>query len=148
MEIQLIPIQEHLDNNREFLKNPLCQESLYMAVEFFQQVGYQVPWIGYFAILNKEVVGSGAFKGPPQNNAIEIAYGTFEPFRQRGIGAAICEQLVQLALKTDPCIKITARTLPDNYFSARILEKNRFRFTNPIIDPEDGEVFEWVYRKD
>ena len=51
-----------------------------------------------------------------------------------------------LALKTNPSVRITARTLPENNFSTRILEKNNFTFTGEVNDPDDGEVWEWAYK--
>ena len=92
-------------------------------------------------------VGSAAFKGPPKDGVVEIAYGTFEPYRQTGIGTEICKLLVELALKTDPAIRITARTLPQQNFSTKILETNGFEFSGMVNDPEDGDVWEWVYKK-
>jgi [ribosomal protein S5]-alanine N-acetyltransferase len=143
----LVPIAEQIEDNKEFVDNPRCRESIYMTVDFFKKVGYKIPWIGYYAKQNELVVGSAAFKGPPKNGVVEIAYGTFEPYRQKGIGTEICRLLVQLALKTDPAVKITARTLPEKNFSTKILEKNGFAFAGIVNDPEDGDVWEWVYQK-
>lgn len=136
-----------MEDNTAFAANPLCLESLPMTIEFFNRVGYVPPWIGYFAELDKQLVGVSAFKGPPVNGTVEIAYGTFEPYRQQGIGAGICKLLVDLALKTDPSLRITARTLPEENYSTRILRKNGFKMIGPVIDPEDGEVWEWAFEK-
>ncbi|HEY6978717.1 MAG TPA: GNAT family N-acetyltransferase [Chitinophagaceae bacterium] len=143
----LIPINERIEDNKHFVDDPLCRETIYLTIDFFKKVGYKIPWIGYYAKQNKILVGSAAFKGPPNNGVVEIAYGTFEPYRQKGIGTEICKLLVELALKTDPAIKITARTLPQKNFSTRILEKNEFEFSGIVNDPEDGDVWEWVYKK-
>ena len=145
--MDLIPIHQHIEENKEFTDNPLCQETIYMTIDFFKRVGYSEPWISYFAMKNGGLVGCGAFKGAPQNGAVEIAYGTFEAFRQKGIGTEICKLLVELSLKTDPSVTITARTLPQKNFSTRILEKNGFIFSSTVNDPEDGEVWEWMYPK-
>jgi RimJ/RimL family protein N-acetyltransferase len=145
--MNLVPIHEHLEDNKEFTDNPLCEETIYMTIEFFKRVGYQKPWISYYAMENSGLVGCGAFKGAPQNGVVEIAYGTFEVFRQKGMGTEICKLLVELSLKTDPSAMITARTLPQNNFSTRILEKNGFIFSGTVNDPEDGDVWEWVYPK-
>ena len=126
--MQLIPISERLEDNQEFVNNPLCQESIYTTIDFFKRVGYEPPWISYYAQQGDLLIGCAAFKGAPRNGSIEIAYGTFEPYRQKGIGTAICKLLVELALRTDPKVTITARTLPEKNFSTRILEKNGFLF--------------------
>jgi len=145
-QMDLVPIKKRLDDNGEFINNPLCQDTIYMTIDFYKNVGFVPPWIGYFAMQNGNLVGSAGFKGQPINGTVEIAYGAFENYRKQGIGTAICKQLVDLSLKTDPFIKITARTLPENNFSTRILEKNNFIFIGMVNDPEDGEVWEWEFK--
>ena len=41
--MQLIPIKEILEENKEFLSNPLCQESIYMTIDFYKRVGFNPP---------------------------------------------------------------------------------------------------------
>lgn len=145
--MELIPIKETIEDNEEFINHPRCREILQMSVDFYKKIGYTAPWVGYFAQQNGELVGSAGFKGAPINGTIEIAYGTFEEFQNQGMGTEICKQLVEISLKTDPSIKITARTLENSGFSAKILTKNHFKALGIVIDPEDGEVWEWVYEK-
>jgi ribosomal-protein-alanine N-acetyltransferase len=141
-----IPVKENLEENDTFAADPLIKESLMMSVDFYKRVGFNPPWICYYASVNEELVGCAGYTGKPVNGKVEIAYGTFEKFRNRGIGTEICGQLVELALKTDPTLLLTARTLPENNFSTRILKKNRFQFSCELIDPEDGLVWEWIYQ--
>lgn len=145
--MRLLPIKRTLSENEVFANNPLCIESLNMCIEFYKRVGFNPPWICYYAEENDELVGNAAFKGRPANNTVEIAYGTMEGHRQKGIGARICKHLVELSLATDPAVRITARTLPEHNFSTKILEKNNFILLGIVNDPEDGEVWEWEYRK-
>lgn len=144
--MELIPVLEHMDENPEFVNNPRCQESLQMTVDFYKRIGFSHPWIGYYVKENEVLVGSAAFKGKPVDGHVEIAYGTFEEFRNQGVGTKICKILVNLSLRTDPTIRITARTLPENNYSARILQKNKFHFIGNVTDPEDGNVWEWEYK--
>lgn len=141
--MEILPITE---KNSEFIDNPLCREILFMTLDFYKITGFVPPWIGYFVRENGDLVGSGAFKGQPINGIVEIAYGTFEKYRNQGIGAAICNALVNLSLQTDPTVKIRARTLPEKNFSTRILQKNNFHLLGTVIDLEDGEVWEWEYK--
>jgi RimJ/RimL family protein N-acetyltransferase len=145
--MQLLPIKQSLEENNDFFKNPLCNESLDRCIEFYKKVGFNPPWICYYAEEDGELVGSPAFKGLPMYNIVEIAYGTFEKHQQKGIGARICKQLVEISLAADPSVRITARTLPENNYSTKILEKNNFVLPGTTTDPEDGEVWEWEYRK-
>ncbi|HMQ07347.1 MAG TPA: GNAT family protein [Saprospiraceae bacterium] len=144
-EMELIAISKSSAENIEFINNPLCQDTIYLTLDFYKKIGFKPPWICYYAKQNDNLVGSAGFKGPPMNGTVEIAYGTFEKYRNQGIGAEICKKLVDLSLKTNPSIRITARTLPEKNFSTRILEKNNFEFVGIVNDPEDGDVWEWEF---
>jgi len=143
----LLPIKQTLSENEAFAKNPLCNDSLSMCIDFYKRVGFNPPWICYYVEENGELIGNAAFKGKPINNIVEIAYGTMEKHRQQGVGTRICNQLVELSLTTDALATITARTLPEKNYSTRILEKNNFVLLGFVTDPEDGEVWEWEYKK-
>jgi RimJ/RimL family protein N-acetyltransferase len=143
--MNLIPVKETLEENQQFVDDPLCQDTIYMTIEFYKKVGFNPPWICYYVQHDGNLVGSAGIKGKPVNGTVEIAYGTIEKYRKQGIGTGICKLLVDLCLETDPSIRITARTLPENNYSTRILEKNNFEFAGMVNDPEDGDVWEWVY---
>ena len=146
--MELIAISQKPEENEVFIKNPLCSDTINICIEFYKKVGFEKPWICYYVQQDGELIGSAAFKGRPVNGAVEIAYGVFEKYQQRGIGTAICKMLVDLSLRTDPSVKITARTMPVENFSVRLLKKNNFVFAGTVNDPEDGEVWEWAYISD
>ncbi|MGZ3765820.1 MAG: GNAT family N-acetyltransferase [Mucilaginibacter sp.] len=146
--MELLPVKEHLHQNDEFAGNPDCQESIGMCIDFYKKVGFNPPWICYYVQLDGELVAAAAFKGQPVNGKVEIAYGTFPQFQHQGIGALVADTLVQLSLTTDPAVTITACTLPEENYSARILRKNNFKLTGTIIDEEDGELWTWEYDAD
>jgi ribosomal-protein-alanine N-acetyltransferase len=146
MKIGLLPIKRLLRDNVEFLDHPDCQDSLEMSVMFYDRVGYTIPWIGYYALLDDKLVGAGGFKGRPIDGKVEIAYGTFPSFQHQGIGTAICRELVLMALATDPAVRIMARTFKEENYSGKILTKNGFACQGVVTDPDDGEVWEWEYQ--
>jgi RimJ/RimL family protein N-acetyltransferase len=146
--MKLLPIEIDETQNTRFHNNPECQEILKVYPGYYKKVGYNKPWIGYFATIDgEEIIGCGGFKGKPKDGRIEIAYGTFKNHEGQGIGTEICRQLVLLSLQTDPDVRITARTLPENNSSTRILKRNGFEFTGTVYDEEDGDVWEWELKK-
>jgi len=146
-KMELLPITKNPEDNSQFINNPLCQDTIYMTLDFYKTIDFVPPWICYYASKDGQLVGGAGFKGPPKNGTVEIAYGTFEKYRGKGVGTEICKALLDLSLKTDPTINITARTLSEKNASTRILEKNNFVLKGTVIDPEDGEVWEWLYTK-
>jgi ribosomal-protein-alanine N-acetyltransferase len=145
--MELIPIKEHLHQNEEFANDPDCSKNLEMCVDYYKKVGYNPPWICYYVKLDGEFVGGFAFKGKPVNDRVEIAYMVFERYQNKGIGTRAAQVLVQLAHKTDPNVVVTARTLPEENYSAKILRKNNFKLLGSVMDDEDGEVWEWAYQR-
>jgi len=145
--MEFIPIAENLEDNKAFTDNPLCQDSIYMSVNFYKKVGFTHPWICYYVQSGTELIGCAAYKGKPLNGRVEIAYGVFPQHQQKGIGTLIAAKLVELSLQTDASVIITARTLAEENYSTRILQKNNFKFLGTVIDEEDGEVWEWEYIK-
>jgi [ribosomal protein S5]-alanine N-acetyltransferase len=110
MDLILVPFNEHLEQNEKFLANPHCVESLNMTCESYKRVGFFPPWIGDYARRGDELLGCAAFVGRPINGTVEIAYATFEKYQRRGVAIAICKILVDLALKTDSTLRVTAHT--------------------------------------
>lgn len=143
----LLPIDIDETKNAAFVSKPECREVLSVYPRYYELVGYQKPWIGYFASMNGEdIVGAAGYKGGPKDGKIEIAYGVFEPYQGQGLATQICLQLVLLSLQADPVVKITARTLPDGFASQAVLKKNGFVCLGTVHDKEDGEVLEWEFK--
>ncbi len=146
--MELVSIKQTLDENREFLDHPDCKETLHMSIGFYKRIGYHPPWIGYYAKIDDRFVGSCGFKGAPKNGKVEIAYGTFPNHRRKGYAAEMCRQLIRLARQEDPAVMVTARTLPHENYSTKILQKNNFQLVGTVRDDEDGDVWEWQYIND
>jgi RimJ/RimL family protein N-acetyltransferase len=142
--MQLVPIDIEESKNTMFKENTDCKAILDIYPSFYSKVGFNKPWIGYFAPVDgNALVGTAGFKGKPKEGKVEIAYGTFKNYEGQGIGTEICRQLVLLALQSDPDVRITARTLQDGHASMAILKKNGFKYMGVVWDEEDGDVLEW-----
>jgi RimJ/RimL family protein N-acetyltransferase len=144
----LLPIDIDEKLNSTFSKNPECLAVLNVYPEYYKRMGYTKPWIGYFATIDgNEIVGCGGYKGKPREGRIEIAYGTFKGHEGQGIATEICRQLVLLSVQTDPSIRITARTFLEMNASTQVLKRNGFECLGIVYDEEDGDVWEWEFRK-
>jgi [ribosomal protein S5]-alanine N-acetyltransferase len=101
-----------------------------------------VPWTGYLAEEQGELVGTCAFKSPPESASVEIAYFTFPDFVGGGVATRMVEALVKIAFDHG-ARRVMAQTLPEKNASNHILEKLGFSFAGPVEHPEDGTVWEW-----
>ncbi|MBS1500822.1 MAG: GNAT family N-acetyltransferase [Bacteroidetes bacterium] len=144
--MKLLPIKEHLHENAEFAANTDCHDSLDMCIDFYKRAGFNPPWICYYVQIDGQLVAAAAFKGKPVGDKVEIAYGTFAPYQNQGIGTKIAGTLVKLALQTDPSVRVTAQTLKEENYSTKILRKNNFVITGTALDEDEGEVWEWEYQ--
>lgn len=141
MKISAITISE--DKTQEIYASSDCQLLINSMNEFYQEIGFHLPWVGYFVIKDNQVVGTGGFTGPPQEGCVEIAYWTFKEFEGQGVASFTCQALVALATQTDPTLIITAKTKPENNASTKILQKNGFEFAGIVQDHEIGDAWLW-----
>ena len=111
--------------------------------ELYASVGYMPPWIGYLTFEENQCVGICAFKSPPQNNRVEIAYSTFPGYEGHGVATRMAQALVQIAFEAGPELTIAAQTLPEESASTNVLKKLGFQYTAELEHPEDGKVWEW-----
>ncbi|HJR53098.1 MAG TPA: GNAT family N-acetyltransferase [Gemmatimonadota bacterium] len=113
------------------------------TASFYKIVGFEPPWIGYISLAEGKPVGGGAFKGPPRDNRVEIAYYTLEELEGRGFATATASELINIARSAVPTITVAAQTLPTPNASNALLKNLGFVLQGSLIHPEDGEVWEW-----
>ncbi|WP_370574339.1 GNAT family N-acetyltransferase [Methanomethylovorans sp.] len=139
--MELIPITQ--DASQMIPDEENCQMVFAMQQEYYLKVGCNRPWIAYFTVEDGQYIGTCAFKGKPAGNRVEIAYFTFPDHEGKGFATRMCRELVEIAQKHDGSVFVCARTLPQISASTRVLENNGFTMTGTVIDPDDGEVWEW-----
>lgn len=89
-------------------------------------------WFGWYALSAGEgpappvLVGSGGFKGPPQDGACEIGYAVLPQFRGRGYATEMVVGLVRWALTQPGVLRIVAQTERANGASMRVLTRAGF----------------------
>jgi [ribosomal protein S5]-alanine N-acetyltransferase len=125
---------------------PALEEAVDAHVALYMKTGASAPWIAYLARLpgTREIVGVCSFKDQCRAGSVEIAYQTFAPYRRRGFGHAMAEQLVDLALRHPDLLEVVAHTLPRESASTRILRGLNFRHAETVVDPDEGDVWRWV----
>ena len=105
------------------------------------------PWSLTFNLVeraSRSVVGSCAFKGPPDAEGIvEVSYYTDPNYRSRGFATEAAGGLTEFAFATGRVRLVRAHTKTENDASARILTKCGFRLVGEVMDPEDGLVCRW-----
>lgn len=121
----------------------IAQEICKATSAIYQVSGFVPPWIGYLTVKDGELVGTCAFKTPPQNGRVEIAYFTFPDYEGKGIATNMASHLIEIARKNAEGIIVFAQTLPEENASTAILKKLGFQLIGEVIHPEDGRVWEW-----
>lgn len=143
-KLELIAITENGDLAKPAPSTPpLAATVVEGMTQLYRAVGYEPPWIGYFAFENDSCVGTCGFKSPPQNNRVEIAYFTFPEHESRGVATRMASELVRLAVDEMPGVIVAAQTLPEENASTSVLQKLQFRLVGTVAHPEDGQVWEW-----
>lgn len=141
MELRIL----HLDTDKSdsLFAGQECQQLFEIYKNYYPQIGFYLPWVGYFVIRENIVVGACGFNGPLKEGTVEISYWTFELFQKQGFATFACEELIKIAKNTDPNIIITAKTAPENNASTKILQKNGFTFKEIVQDHEIGDAWLW-----
>jgi ribosomal-protein-alanine N-acetyltransferase len=147
MNIRLSPIPLNPDKSESIYDSQDCQTLLNAWEDYYQEIGYNLPWIGYFVWLENEIVGTVAFTGKPNENTVEISYWTFSKHEGKGISTASAKELIRTALENDSNLKIVAKTAPEKNASTRILEKCGFQYNRIVQDHEIGDAWEWTLKK-
>ena len=120
-----------------------CEEIHKQTLDYYKIIGYTEPWVSYYLKDENEIVGICSFKGcPDTKHKVEIAYYTFELFQSKGYGSKMCKLLIDIA-KLHEDVSVFARTLPQTNASTAILTKNGFKCVGTVLDPGDGELWEW-----
>jgi [ribosomal protein S5]-alanine N-acetyltransferase len=124
----------------------LVQEIAQETRQFVRLHGIMLPWGGYLAVdtETRTVVGTCAFKGPPDaNGVVEVAYFTFPAHEGCGYATAMLAALRERAAARPEVQVLRAHTLRERNASVRVLEKLGFRWAGEVQDPEDGPVWRW-----
>lgn len=124
------------------------REAIAATISLYERVGYVPPWVSYYELLDDTCVGLCAFKSPPIDNTVEIAYWTFPAYEGRGIATQAARELVALARAADPAVQVIAQTLPELNASGALLKKNGFVLEGCIDHPEDGAVWQWRHMRE
>ena len=145
--MELKAIELNVDRSQQMYSSDDCQMLLKTYDEYYQIIGYNLPWVGYFVIKENQIVGSCGFTGQPKDGKVEIAYWTFKEYERQGISSFSCKELIQISEQTDPAIIITAKTAPEHNASTKILQNNGFTFTGIVQDHEIGDAWLWTLLK-
>ena len=146
MELRVIHMNE--DKTNDMYASADCQQLIDSMNEYYPQIGFNLPWVGYFVVKENQIVGTGGFTGQPKNGSVEIAYWTFKAFEGQGIASYTCKELVAISKRTDPTLLITAKTMPEHNASTKILQKNGFEFAEIVQDHEIGDAWLWTINMD
>ncbi len=146
--MKLIEINENGNLSESVAVDDFFNDVIEATVAHYKQVNFVTPWIGYVGVERNEPVGVCGFKGPPNDERVEIAYGTAPGHEGKGIATALAAELVEIAQTTAKGLTIVAQTLPEENASTSILKKIGFSKTGTVEHPDDGLVWEWELRPD
>lgn len=105
------------------------------------------PWTHGLAIVERmsgDVIGTCAFKGPPDaEGVVEIAYQIAPAHQRRGYAREAARAASHYALEAGGARCVRAHTLQPDDVSARVLLACGFSLVGPVDLPDDGVVTRW-----
>lgn len=120
------------------------------SVEKLRSGLVQKEWWAYM-ILHKtdnSLIGIGGYKGAPDcQGVVEIGYGIAPAYRGKGYATEAASTLINNAINIAGVNAVWAHTLPEFNASTKVLQKCGMEMVEEIIDPDDGKVWRWQFRK-
>ncbi|MBK8698584.1 MAG: GNAT family N-acetyltransferase [Saprospiraceae bacterium] len=144
MELRILQLNE--DKSDKLFTSSDSQTLLEIYEDYYPKIGFNLPWVSYLVVRQNQVVGSCGFTSQPVDGKVEIAYWTFKGFEDQGIASFACKELISISQRADPKVTITAKTAPENNASTKILENNKFIFTEIVQDEEIGDAWLWTLK--
>ncbi|MEO8938197.1 MAG: GNAT family N-acetyltransferase [Burkholderiaceae bacterium] len=114
------------------------------------RAGGEAPWCAPFAFVERErgrIVGSGIFKGEPDEGWVEIGYGVAAGCRGAGHATDAVFEMVRLAFAQPGVRAVYAETSTVNGASRRVVEKVGFMHAGQRFSDDDGMVDCWFVEK-
>jgi [ribosomal protein S5]-alanine N-acetyltransferase len=141
-QMNLIPITNEIFVSKLVKSSELLISVCESTVAMYSSGAPIMPWIGYLAEERGTIVGTCAFKTPPDSDGVEIAYFTFPGYEGQGVATRMASRLVEIAVQQG-VLRLRAQTLPQPSASTRILEKLGFTFVGTVVHGQDGNVWTW-----
>lgn len=139
-----------------WLEFEAAREAMQPSYEYLKAHPDALGWWMYLMIhsADRKLIGLVGYKGKPdETGMVEIGYSLSTRYRLRGLATEAARALVNHAFSHPEIKRVLAHTLPDRNGSVRVLEKLGMKFVGTVIDPDDGEVWQWSlvredYRKE
>jgi len=109
-------------------------------------------WFVYAVVLpegERPMIGHAGFHGPPGVNAVkaqdavEVGYSVFEPYRRHGYATEVVRALIGWASREHGIQHFVASISPGNEPSLALVRRLGFKHTGQHWDEEDGEELEF-----
>jgi RimJ/RimL family protein N-acetyltransferase len=123
------------------LPPPRVIERALAAISFGKPAHWWAPFL-IFEYGVQSVIGGCAFKGAPEDGAVEILYGIAKECRGRGIAPAAVAELARLAFENG-ALEVLAEIEPHNISSARVVQKCGFVRTGERMASDGVFVDQW-----
>lgn len=81
------------------------------------------------------LMASAGFKGPPQDDTIEIGYSVLPRFQGQGYATEMVRALIDWAFAQPGVARIVAETTTENVASMRLLKRQGFKNAGPGVEP-------------
>jgi len=125
-------------------------KSLRYTLERLQMNPKSTQWWTYLCIDegSNTLIGSGGYKGPPDNGMVEIGYGIAPEWRNRGYATEFACALLRHAFDTGDISRIQAHTMAEENASVHVLKKCGFTRVATLLENEEGAIWKWLYTRD
>lgn len=104
------------------------------------------PWWMYLPVhrADNRLIGACGYKGRPNaKGGVEIGYEIIAPYRNQGYATELATALIEHAFRHPEVAFVQAHTLAEENPSVRVLKKCGMRFVEELLDPDEGDIWQW-----
>ncbi|MCJ8299457.1 MAG: GNAT family N-acetyltransferase [Pseudomonadales bacterium] len=143
IELNLLKTGAHVIEGLDILTEAVPPVHVLDRSSELSNQGVKPIWaLPYLMLVGSRVVGCCGFKDQPVKSSVEIGYNVSPYARGQGLATLAVERLCKVAFSSNSLKTVSALITPQNIGSLKVVQKNRFIFTQMIID-EDGEELEY-----
>ena len=143
-KMKLRAIERHEDKTNEAYNSSECRLLLEAYEDLYPKIGFNLPWSVTLWWEKNESLARAALSDNRKMEMSKLPIGRSKNFERQGVASFACQELISIAHKADPSVRITAKTAPENNASTKILEKNGFVFEEIVQDHEIGDAWLWI----
>ncbi len=145
LDVKQLNTDHHLIEEFDFLTEAVPPVHVLDRSSELLDQGVKPVWaLPYLMLAGNRVVGCCGFKNAPVEKSVEIGYNVAPGARGQGLATLAVQLLCKVAFNSNSVETVIALIAPQNLGSVKVVQNNKFIFTEKITDEDAQELECWT----